>query len=131
MEMGMFACRMHLLINFEETSSKALTAFEESICSSGTNPHAFRDKAEPGSKRLARTCASAFTMRGSAVAGVHDVWDAFLQERGLNNKFLTYHGNRMNIGFRNCVAVCYHHSHVTSFLQTWPEKKPTAEERSL
>ncbi|ELU11260.1 hypothetical protein CAPTEDRAFT_211094 [Capitella teleta] len=82
LKMGVFACRLHLLINFEEASTKALIAFEESICSSGTNPHAFKDRAEPGTKRLARTCASAFTMRGSAVAGMHDVWDAFLQQNG-------------------------------------------------
>ncbi|ELT96326.1 hypothetical protein CAPTEDRAFT_189900 [Capitella teleta] len=66
--MGMFACRTHLVINMDPAAAKGPAAFEEAVCSSGANPHSYQDN-QAGTVRLARTAASAFTMRGSQTAG--------------------------------------------------------------
>lgn len=112
---------MHLLINCEPAAVKGLKAFEEAICSGGRNPYSFHSD-ESGSIRLARTAASAFTMRGSQAAGVPVMFNAYLEERGEKNHLVTFHGHRMNIGFYNCAAVYLHHADIADFLQSYGDK---------
>jgi hypothetical protein len=107
MSMGLFACRMHLIINCAPAASKGLKAFEGAACVSGENPYSLRDS-ESGAERLARTAASAFTARGSQTAGVPVMWEAFLQGKKMKNLLLTFHGHRMNIMFYDCAAVYCH-----------------------
>jgi hypothetical protein len=103
---GTYSCRMHLIINCSDAADKGLAAFEEAICEGGSNPHSFlNSKEKSGTFRLARTCASAFTARGSQTAGVHHMWEVFLRLRGGKNLFLTFHGHRMNIGMCDLILI--------------------------
>jgi hypothetical protein len=118
MSMGLFACRMHLIINCAPAASKGLKAFEGAACVSGENPYSLRDS-ESGAERLARTAASAFTARGSQTAGVPVMWKAFLQGKKMKNLLLTFHGHRMNIMFYDCAAVYCHKSEIQEFISQW------------
>lgn len=112
---------MHLIINCDPAAAKGLQAFEEAVCSTGSNPHSLHE-AECGTLRLARTSASAFTARGSQTAGVPVMWDMFLRGKAVKNTLLTFNGHRTNIGFHNCASVYFHQSSIQEFLKDWPDK---------
>jgi hypothetical protein len=111
---------MHLIINFAPAASKGLKAFEGAACSSGENPHSLRDS-ESGTERLARTAASAFTPRGSQVAGVPTLWEAFLRGKRTDNLLLTFHGHRTNILFHDCAAAYCHREGMREFTGQWTD----------
>ncbi|KAJ8356506.1 hypothetical protein SKAU_G00193000 [Synaphobranchus kaupii] len=90
-EMGTFACRMHLLVNMEPAAARALHVLDITL-SEGTNPHSLHSE-EAGTRRVIRTAAALFTRRGSAVAGG------------------TGH---------NALALYFHWEDATSFLADWP-----------
>ncbi|KAJ8368938.1 hypothetical protein SKAU_G00089660 [Synaphobranchus kaupii] len=118
-EMGTFACRMHLLVNMEPAAARALHVLDITL-SEGTNPHSLHSE-EAGTRRVIRTAAALFTRRGSAVAGAPDMWEVFLRGKGQQkNHLVTYHGRRMNISFQNALALYFHWEDATSFLADWP-----------
>ena len=119
-EMGTFACRMHLLINLDPAASRALRTLDETVAE-GTNPYSLRSE-ESGTHRLARTASELFTRRGSQAAGKPILWETFLKGRNRKNKFVTYHGHRMNIAFYESAALYYHWDDVVDFLQDMPDE---------
>lgn len=117
--MGTFACRMHLLVNMEPAAARALRVLDVTL-SEGTNPHSLHGE-EAGTRRVIRTAAALLTRRGSAVAGIPDMWEVFLKGKGQRkNHLVTYHGHRMNITFHNALALYFHWEDASSFLTDWP-----------
>ena len=119
-EMGTFACRMHLLINLDPAASKALRTLDEMLAE-GSNPYSLHSD-ESGTHRIARTAAEPFTKRGSQAAGKPELWETFLKGRNKKNMFVTYHGHRMNITFYECAALYYHWNDVIDFLRDMPDE---------
>ena len=119
-EMGTFACRMHLLLNLDPAANKALKTLDK-MAAQGSNLYSLRSD-EPGTHRIARTAADLITRRGSQVAGKAVLWDAFLRGRSRTNKFETYHSHRMNITFYECAALFYHWDDVEDFLKDIPDE---------
>ncbi|XP_033109881.1 uncharacterized protein LOC117111115 [Anneissia japonica] len=107
--MGNFACRMHLLINLDPAASKALRVLDDTVAD------------EPGTLRLARTAAALLTRRGSAVAGIPDLWESFLRGKKQKNYFVTYIGHRMNISYYECAALYFHWDDLAEFIGGIPD----------
>lgn len=59
--MGIFFCKMHLIVNFATETDKCLKHFETNIIENGRNPYSF-NSSESGAARLVRTAAKALPM---------------------------------------------------------------------
>ena len=113
-DVGMFACRMHLLANLHQPAENALRQFDDCVVE-GNNPYALRGE-ESSTLRLIRTSCSAFTKRGSQAAGAPVLWESFLRGRNRKNNFTTFHGHRFNISLKNAAALYFHLGDISQFL---------------
>lgn len=115
MTMGIFFCKMHLIVNFASEYDKCLKEFENNIIESGKNPHSFGNL-ESSAVRLIRTSAKAFTSHGSEKAGVASHWESYL-EKSKTNHLVPFSSNRFNIIYSNAAALYYHWEDVRDFFE--------------
>ena len=115
-KMTNFFCKMHIVVNFASEADKILKLFESNVAE-GRNPHAL-GATESGSVRLIRTACKSFTSRGCDKSGVHSMWKSYLDEKGEENKMVTFKGNRFNITFYDGGAVYFHKDHIHDFISS-------------
>lgn len=115
-----FFCKMHIFVNMATEVDKSLMQFEKTVISEGHNPFAF-STAESGSSRLVRTASKALTAYGCEKSGVGGHFLTYLQDKGLQNKLITFRGHRFNHLFYAAGATFYHLRDIQDFIKKWAD----------
>ncbi|MES9884866.1 MAG: hypothetical protein ABW185_28810 [Sedimenticola sp.] len=115
-----FFCKMHIFVNMASETDKCLAQFEKHIIAEGRNPFSF-NWTESGASRLVRTVSKALTSHGCEKSGVGSHFLTYLQEKGKDNKLISFRGHRFNHLFHVAGVTYYHLSDIKDFLQRWAD----------